>query len=295
MPLSLPGRLLCASTQAYSIRGAGPVADTLPPPNPPRSALVGYVGPVTGFDTGADLIDAGLVAVAADSVIVAFRGTFPPGGPDVGQVVLDWANDADAPLLPGAGLPGLVHQGFLDALDALWPTMLPAIEAAALAVPGKPIYVTGHSKGGAMAFLAAYRIKTALPGAQVVVRSFAAARAGDAAFAAAYDAALPDTLRYEYADDIVPHLPPGDVLIAALKDIPFVGGVLGGLTVGYISAGQLQYIASDGSIQADSPALKDSRIKNLVNRLRAFDFQTIADDHSISLGSGYAGAICPGD
>ena len=298
MALSLNGRLLCAATHAYSVKSTGPVPGTLPPPNPPRSTLVGYGLPQEGFASGDDLMEAGLIGLAADAIIVAFRGTLPPSSPDIGQTILDWGSDADAPLVRGAGLPGMVHQGFLTALDALWPLMKPVLVNAIAGAPGKPIYVTGHSKGGAVANLAAMRIRAQLPDVGVLVRTFAAARTGDAAFAAAYAAAIPDSLRFEYADDIVPHLPPREVLAAELRTVPIVGATLGNLAVGYASVGRLQFIASGAAPgvtpRDDSPALEQARIDSLVARLRAFDFKSVKNDHAIDPGSGYADCVCPG-
>ncbi len=94
-----------------------------------------------------------MVGETETEIIVAFRGTLPPtsNSPDQRQVLLDWLGDLDAFLVAGADLPGLVHQGFLGALDALWPDVANAI------TPGKTLYFTGHSKGGAIANLAAAR------------------------------------------------------------------------------------------------------------------------------------------
>ena len=109
MPLSITARLLCAARHAYDVKVPGPVADT------PDSARIGFGGQVDGFAAGVDRINAALVGEAADAIILAFRGTLPPGSPNPRQVILDWANDVDALLVtdPG-GLPGKVHQGFLD-------------------------------------------------------------------------------------------------------------------------------------------------------------------------------------
>src|SRR6266496_1051486 len=100
--------------------------------------------------SGVDRTDAGLVGSCADCVIVAFRGTLPlsfDSGSAFFQSLLDWLNDAKAAPVPGYG--GLVHGGFAASLANLWPTMEPSIRARAGA--GTPIYVTGHSKGGALA------------------------------------------------------------------------------------------------------------------------------------------------
>jgi hypothetical protein len=280
------------------VNSNGPIRDTLPPPRPPRSQLVGYTSPPVGFVSGDDLIDAALVGVTADMIVVAFRGTLSIDSQDTGQAILDWANDADAPLIPGANLPGLVHQGFLDSLDNLWGDVEPAVVAAMTANPRKPVCVTGHSKGGAIAHLAAARIGSTIAGANLNVQTFAAARSGDADFAAGYAARVPSSLRFEFADDIVPHLPPGPELLLELQALPIIGGQLGDMQAGYVSVGTLQYIparAAPGAMPvADSPTLEADRIRSLIGLLETFQFETIKDDHAIDPTSGYANAVCPG-
>lgn len=141
-----------------------------------------------------------------NEAILAFRGTLPPSvvAEDPDQfidVVSDWVGDAKIRLVEGENLPGRVHKGFLESLDALWP----AVEIFT-AEARRPLCVTGHSKGGALAFLASCRLSKTGKKPQEV-QTFAAPRVGDAAFAAAYDVEIPNTCRVEYRDDLVPHLP----------------------------------------------------------------------------------------
>lgn len=285
MPLSITARLLCAARHAYDVSVTGPVADT------PNSTRIGFVGTVDGFAAGTDRIDAALVGEAADAIVVAFRGTLPPGSPNPGQVILDWANDVDAVLVTDPGLPGKVHQGFLGSLNGLWPSVEPAVKSRSAASPAKPIYVTGHSKGGPLANLAAMRLHAALPATPVMVATFAGARPGDDTFAAAYKTAIPHGARYEYADDIVPHLPPSDEFVAMFKDIPQIGPTVQKLTLGYASVGDLHFIDWSGNFVPDTPLLRLERFASLAKLLVTFGFATIVADHSIALGSGYDKAI----
>ena len=143
--LSVSAKLLRASQQAYDVSATGPVTVRAP------FDQIGWLAPPLGVAAGPNAIDAALVGETENEVIVAFRGTLPPNSasPDQRQVLLDWLGNLDALLVAGADLPGLVHQGFLGALDALWPDVADAV------TPGKTLYFTGHSKGGAIANLAA--------------------------------------------------------------------------------------------------------------------------------------------
>ena len=208
MALTLTGRLLCAAQHTYMITDTGVTPDSPAYPAPSPSSLVGYLTPPACFAAGVGRINAGLVGETATEIIVAFRGTEPYDSPDHGQMIRDWLNDVNALLVPEPGMPGLVHEGFRDALNTIWPAMWPEIQARVAASPGKPLYFTGHSKGGAIAPLAAMRCLS--PDVVPYVCTFAAARCGDQDFADGYNVAVPHSVRYEYQDDIVPHLPPED-------------------------------------------------------------------------------------
>lgn len=291
MPASLDARLLFAARTAYDIPAPSGTAMTA---NPSYD-----LANVAGFTGGLDDIDAAFVADARDGVVLSFRGTLSPADQDHRKTVLDWLNDADAVFVRDPTLPGLVHQGFHDTLSHLWPQLqgmlLDRVRAASATTP---VYVTGHSKGGAVAYLAAMRCQAALAEATlrnpVIVRSFAAARPGDRDFAAAFDQTIPDALRYEYADDIVPHVPPENALRLALRDVPALPD-LGDIEDGFVSPGTLRYLPR-GSTPATPPEassldLKAKRIAGLLARLVELDFATIVKDHSIDPGSGYAQAI----
>lgn len=123
--------------------------------------------------------------LSADSILV-FRGTLTEGL----AAESDWINDFHADLISDPRYPGKVHQGFSQSLTALWPFIADC----------RPKYITGHSKGGALALLAGWLFKDSDP----VVITFAAPRVGNVGFARSYAKAF----RYENPKDIVPKLPP---------------------------------------------------------------------------------------
>lgn len=109
-----------------------------------------------------------------------------------------------------------VHHGFLKVMEALWDTGSPDPLAELLSDAvrrGERIYITGHSLGGAVAYLVAYRAMRDIPGFLsnlAGVLTFGAPRPGDESFHAAYaDSGLETvTTRYVAGLDIVPHLAP---------------------------------------------------------------------------------------
>ena len=151
------------------------------------------------------------------AIVVAFRGTLARLGSDEARTesALDCAQ---IPFTHPDGRPqGKVHRGFLEAVNNVWKD-----EGGRQGVGSRlqrlidehadwPIYVTGHSKGGAMANIVALKIVDRWPHAKVRVVTFAGARPGDAAFAAEYAARVPNSVRYESWPDLVPELPPGGV------------------------------------------------------------------------------------
>jgi hypothetical protein len=287
---TLDGRLLCACNCTYAVAADGPL-DL--PADDTYYAGAGFLQPPATFVGGDDQIDACLVGSTPDGVVLAFRGTLPF---DIHSPpsLLDWLNDFDANPTAAAGFPGFVHPGFLGALDALWDRAVVAVQQQrAGAAAAAPLLVTGHSKGGAMAALAAWRFQTALNvPAQVV--SFAAAKPGDAAFRDAYNGLVGHT-RYEDTDDIVPHLPPSqNGFLQVLSSLPVVGDRFAGLErFDYEPVGVLRYIDASGAIEDDAPTLAAERALSLIQLILWGRFNQIAADHSIGCGSGYMNGVCP--
>jgi hypothetical protein len=283
-------RLLYAARTTYLI--------PFPPPPPAEYGL----RDVATWSAGPDKIDAALVADADEGIILAFRGTLPPNSPDHAQTVLDWLNDADAVFVKEPDLPGRVHQGFRDSLNNLWPLLRDTLlDRAAAASRTTPIYVTGHSKGGSIAFLAAMRVQAACTARgltnPIYLGTFAAARPADQDFATAFDQTISHAVRYEYADDIVPHLPPENALRLLLGKVPYLAAIRK-VEDGFVSPGDLHYLNRGSTPQdppiGDSPLLELQRIARIAERAVTFDFRTIVTDHSIDQNSGYANAITGG-
>ncbi len=141
----------------------------------------------------------GFLAGNSKGMVLTFRGS---------TEITDWVVDAALPLIDGdvLGLPGRVHAGFAYALRSQWTQ----IEAAINRFGGynKPLFISGHSLGGALATLAAYKL--ANEGYQVQgLYTYAAPRSGDREYAD-WGAGLLEGRHFRFINDrdLVPRYPP---------------------------------------------------------------------------------------
>jgi hypothetical protein len=238
--------------------------------------------------------------------VVAFRGTLDPRGvrgPDGIVTLLDWLNNTGSALIPFDDNPairtGKVHFGFKRSLDVLWPDIAGHL-APLIAGQARPrLFITGHSKGGALAVLAAMRAAMTWPNASIRVVTLAGARAGDRKFREAY-MARPNivTDRYEVRLDPVPHLPPSsedDALTRRFTDsvLDFLANA--GVEVDdipdYVSVGRQRLGGANvaSSLLNSAMALFGSLIARRPPRL---DISTFLQAHQITAQSQYDVLIC---
>ena len=271
---AIASRLARACHVAYAVGQAGGIGASS------SYGAVKFTDDPDAIPGGAGGIDAAVVGRNVDGVIVAFRGTLPlrfDGGlEDFLQSLLDWLNDTRAGLAPGYG--GLVHQGFGESLEGLWPTLAQKIRARVGA--GSRIYVTGHSKGGALAALAAVRLADELRLPPTAVYAYAAPRAGNGAFADHYRRTISESWRFENRDDIVPHLPPGGAMRRVLRELDPRFAQVAALE--YASVGTLQFIDWHGAIDGDSLGLEGRRLFSLSRQLVTGRVDVIAGDHDLT-------------
>ncbi len=120
-----------------------------------------------------------LIWHCGNNIIVAFRGTADRR---------NWLTDLDCKFVPQNGCR--IHAGFAEALESVREKTLAGMFQAAQAGKGRPrLWLTGHSLGGALAMLFAWRVaeryrRQPFSG----VYTFGQPRVGNAVFRARYDA-----------------------------------------------------------------------------------------------------------
>lgn len=261
-----------------------------------RFAGIGWVGTPRVIRREPDVA---LVGRIESGIVVAFRGTRAPLNPkddDAWVTFLDWMNNANF-LAVGAiaPYPGRVHEGFARSVNRLWsktgsnPGIKEGIDALVAEGAPRRLYFTGHSKGGPLANLAAYRATLTWPDIRPRVVTFAGARPGDAGFKAAYDAAGIATTRYEVKSDIVPLLPLGGdappLLRAFLDHLPFANSN----QLGYVGVGD--QVAGGTS----AAAALGSWVRGLFSGGNPFDGLKVpaVKSHLITPDSQYDLLVCP--
>jgi hypothetical protein len=301
--MSLNCNLLCTSGAAYGISAqTGQYSD-----DDPR---IGVFSKAAAFSSapipvsGANILNACLVGKTEIGIVVAFRGT-------VSSAWRDWLQDAMIEPVKRAGLPGRVHEGFADATLELLPQIVEAVNQLKPDASSK-VYVTGHSKGGGMAPLAAYLLQAqGVPIAQTV--TFAAPRSGDQDFKNGYETTFKNHVRYENYGDLVPLVPVGDEfgdIAPRLAMLPGIGQVLSEISArskgwGYVPVGSEMYISKYQQIKPDEN-VRD-QVGDFLGNLAAqlLHLQTpaeaiarlekaIVDAHILACGHGYVSGTCPG-
>ena len=171
-----------------------------------------------GFGGCSGLIDrkngtAGYVAEHDDLIVIAFRGT---------ENRLDWRTNVNARFIALQG-GTRVHTGFFQ---AYWPIRDKLFEfvIAALGKKPRPVYITGHSLGGALALMATAELanhqEAAVRDSIAACYTFGCPRAGDRSFDLYVKVPL---YRITNGVDIVPEVPPAILGYRHVGDTRYFG------------------------------------------------------------------------
>jgi hypothetical protein len=150
----------------------------------------------------------------AEHIVVAFRGTESPATLDGLKDML--LNDARNLLIVpsgrlgtdfiAAGVGARMHQGFINGLAEIWDPIFERVSAE-LKAGERPLWLTGHSLGGALALLAGWLFLRRFINVHQIY-TFGAPMIGNKEALAAFDRELKGKIfRYIDTEDPVPQLP----------------------------------------------------------------------------------------
>ena len=154
------------------------------------------------------------LAQNADNIVVAFRGT---ESPTTLEGLKDWllSDAVNLLILPtgrlgtdfaAAGVGARFHQGFINALDSIWLPLFSGVEDE-MKRSERPLWITGHSLGGALAVLSAWLFHRKFVSVQQVY-TFGGPMIGNHEASKAFDRELSGKIvRYVNGPDPVPKLP----------------------------------------------------------------------------------------
>ncbi len=154
------------------------------------------------------------LGIDASNIVVAFRGTESPESLDGLKDILltDAMNLLVVPEgrlghdLASAGVGARFHKGFVDAIAAVWEPLSAAIEQE-LAKSERPVWLTGHSLGGALALFAGWLLKRRFVNVHEIV-TFGAPMIGNRLACEAFNREFAGRIRrYVNGRDPVPKLP----------------------------------------------------------------------------------------
>ena len=289
-------RMLCASSCAYSIDESGNYTA-----ESPYTEGVGWLNthPPVAIAGGAANINACLIGVNQDDgIIVAFRGTVLPV-PVTRTSIMDWWQDiVDSEPRTEPTVPGKVHEGFANAVETIWTPLLNQISILKAQFPTKPVYLTGHSKGGPMATISAARMHFGPPGPiqPAEVYTFASPHPGNTEFVDNFPLATIPVLRYENRLDIVPLVPPTTEAINLADKVPGIGKLFK-LADGwdYASLGERRYIKKNHDVINNAPELTKTQFAKLFFTVVAgpCGLRKVVNAHMYTCGNGYMLGTCP--
>ncbi|MBJ6361351.1 Mbeg1-like protein [Paenibacillus sp. GCM10012307] len=156
------------------------------------------VGDMTGTSYKSARERFGFVIASDKAAVIAFRGT---------GTATEWISDLIARQTDYRYVKdgGMTHQGFTDIYRSLRGQL---VELVSKVPSGLPLFVTGHSLGGALATLAAPDLDASFNERKIKVYTYASPRVGDPTFVRMFNRRIPVSVRVANKYDIVTQLPP---------------------------------------------------------------------------------------
>ncbi len=211
-------------------------------------------------------------------IILAFRGT-------EADSIKDIKSDVKANLVPCSS-GGRIHSGFKEAYEQVALNIEDTLNEEEL--KEKPLLITGHSLGGALATIAAKKITH--QGGNAACYTFGSPRVGDENWISSMKTPV---YRVVNAADCVTMLPPGDEIIAVLSwiliIIPYGKDIQSWLLSkfgGYLHGGNMRYMTNCqqgdyGNVKLLYSVSLFRRIKALI--IKKLSWKKFLTDHSITV------------
>ena len=158
--------------------------------------------------------------------------------------IRDWLDNARVRKMKQ--LKGRIHRGFYQALQDVWGQITNHWDSLPLETKELPLFLTGHSLGGAMANNALFRLHQEKGIVTERCYTFGQPKIGNSNFANAFNLQYPDKLyRFHNDSDIVPLLP--------------------SVLFGYVDCGANLYINNKGQIHYDrNVSVFEQGVKHLI-------------------------------
>ena len=218
-------------------------------------------------------------------MVLAFRGTE--------KKLKDWKTDLRIKMEAVEGKKGRIHEGFQAAYEAV----RNRIETKIKEHPGVPLFITGHSLGGALAIVATRFLHADNLAA---CYTFGSPRVGDRELSRVFKTPI---YRAVNASDAVPRVPAGSAMWFVGKGIDFVTYLLprwrwldslrtyAKRITGYVHYGDMRYLTAAkpglGDIYPDLMVISNpnvtERYRRLWKRVKDTRGQGLVKDHSIAI------------
>jgi len=164
----------------------------------------GFIYKETLYDVKTDLQGYIGILPTTKSIYVVIRGS---------SSVINWLDDFEIKLVPYDSFPECnctVHYGFYNSALGVVTKTVDSVKSLQKKYTGYSVVVTGHSYGGSCGQLLAMELVK--NGVHIKLYNYGQPRVGDAKYAAFVNTKIAEYYRTTHNKDIVPHVPPTEVL-----------------------------------------------------------------------------------
>ena len=194
------------------------------------------------------------------------------------------------------GLPGKVHEGFYHSLVNIWEPLVAEVKKQIAG--GKPLFITGHSKGASMATLASLLLNNTEKIHAAHVVNIASPNTANSAFKKSYNETITQT-HYINHLDVVPFALPTPALAERLEHLPLIGKIFKNLAkFDYQTVGIGVFIPKTGKkiYEDKSPdeylVAISTDLNDIQTALESLHIISIVEAHDERHGTRYMTRVC---